>query len=248
MKTERRGLDVAAAIAGPVFAVGAVVWAVRAGTRSRFLYFADTTTAALVNFWLAISLVRQLWDGSGSRTYLPRWLEAEPQSAAARVEAVSRRFSFLMVLAIAGVALAASLLRVPLLAPGAIVVAIVLASLALAFELCGWWIASVPARARRVVRGVFAVLVGVAVAAWAIEARSQGLFAGRADVVLPQLLTAGPWEWFYPARWTLDVVERVVNGRAFVLASLPAVACALLLAARYVRRPGRPDPGGAIAG
>ena len=59
-------------------------------------------------------------------------------------------------------------------------------------------------------------------------------------MILPQLLTAGPWQWFYPSRWILEVLERVVNGRAFGWVLLEGVAFALFLVAVYVRA--RPAP------
>ena len=45
-----------------------------------FIYFADTTTAAVVNFCLGIWLLRLLWDGSAREPYRPRWTETTEQT------------------------------------------------------------------------------------------------------------------------------------------------------------------------
>jgi hypothetical protein len=79
--------------------------------------------------------------------------------------------------------------------------------------------------------------LGVFVAAWLLRARSQGLFGQDPLPAFSVLVSGSVWNWFLPARWTLDLLESLGNGGTFFAQVFPPLGCATLLSLLYAWLP-----------
>jgi hypothetical protein len=111
------------------------------------------------------------------------------------------------------------------------------ASLVMAFELSGWWLAHRSARVRRVARVGMALALGAFVAAWLLRAQSQGLLRLDPRPALYVLVSGSAWNWFLPGKWTLDLLESLGNGGTFLGQLLPLLGGATLLSLLYAWLP-----------
>jgi hypothetical protein len=131
----------------------------------------------------------------------------------------------------------ARLLHVPLSAVDIAIFATGPASVVIAFELCGWWLALRSTRVRHLTRAGIALALGFFVAAWLLRARSQGLFGQDPLAAFSVLVSGSVWNWFLPARWTLDLLESLGNGGTFLAQVIPPLGCATLLSLLYAWLP-----------
>ncbi len=138
--------------------------------------------------------------------------------------------------AVAAFALA-RLLHVPLSAVDIAIFATGPASVVIAFELCGWWLTHRTTRIRHLTRAGLALALGVFVAAWLLRARSQGLLGQDLLAAFSVLVYGSIWNWFLPARWTLDLLESLGNGGTFLAQVFPPLGCATLLSLLYAWLP-----------
>ncbi len=154
-----------------------------------------------------------------------------------RMETAARRWTLHMFWTAVAAFVLASLLHLPLSVVDIAILAAGPASMVITFELCGWWLAHRSARVRRLARAGVALALGIFVAAWLLRARSQGLLGQDPVAALSVLVSGSAWNWFLPARWTLDLLESLGNGRRFFAQLFPQLGCAALLSLLYAWLP-----------
>ncbi len=230
-------MNLGVAFVGPVAAVALVGWRAAHGSLSPFFYFPDAITAACVNLWLAFRFVESLWDGSASEPREARWTREQAARGWLRMETAARRWTVHTFWTAVAAFVLARLLHVPLSTLDIAIFATGPASMVISFELCGWWLADRSTWVRHLTRASIALVLGAFAAAWLLRARSQGLLGQDPLAAFSVLVSGSVWNWFLPARWTLDLLESLGNGGPFLAQLLPLLGCATLLSLLYAWLP-----------
>ncbi len=225
----------AAAVFGPLFAMGVVISAARETGGHRLIYVADTITASLVRLWLAQSAVQNLRDGAQRKPHVAGWLKTTPSTRGGRATAFAWRFTTGFVITTAAIVAAREVLRVPLSLSGCGVVGVAIAALTTAVEVAGWWVSKRRKSTRRLVRMAGLGLGVSLVLLWVVTAVMRGMLHEPMRAL--SLLVAGSaWQAFLPASWTLGIVEGLADGSPWLVDLAATCAVGVSAACIYVLR------------
>lgn len=201
------------AASGVLACLGVVVFRAAKGPGDGLLYFPDAMVSIVVLVWVALGVLRALWDGSAQEPRTAAWADRKSGTRAGRATTAARQW-FRGALLFAAVSVGASwLLHVPLGLLDLAVVGIALAATAQSFDLVGWAVARFPAGIRRAVHILLlACLVGSA-AVWVWNSVQAGILPHRPEAALLHLVGSSYWGYLLPAGWILGLVEGLVNGQ-----------------------------------
>ena len=225
------------AILGPLAGLIIVIAQAIRGPATGFLYFPDLLLTSLVQLWLMMLLMGSLWDGSGANPGTARWmtdLVLEPNS---RLSLIAHHWTRRALWYTGAIIVVGYSLRVPIDILESIVVALALNSLTTAMDLAGALVARGSQMARRWVRVGLVVAVGAALVAWLVACTSKNVLPDHPQAALLLLATAQAWEWFFPARWILNLIESFTNGGPFLLHLLGPFGLAVGTAAGFAHSP-----------